>query len=302
MKKCLITGVCGFIGRRLWDVAGKSRGLELFGADIAAERKGIVFPCRLDKRTEVRNLLRTLQPRLIIHLAGGGHPDPWTVYKKNFVTAQTLMEESLTLGIRPRIILIGSAAEYGLLGPGRAAFREASQLRPSTWYGYVKSMQTALGRAYVRKGLDVLTARLFNICGSGLPESLVLGRAAAQIAEIEKKGCPPFVRLGPLGGQRDFLDVDDVCSALLSLGRRGKAGEIYNVCRGRSVTARTAVRKMIQLSHVPRIVLEEEEGTPLHSRGSGAKIFRVTGWSPRVSLEQSLRKTLDYYRHSKKAR
>jgi len=204
-----------------------------------------------------------------------------------------LLNTISTLGTDARVILIGSAAEYGLLPEGRNAYRETSVLRPRSWYGYIKSMQTSLGEAYAREGLDVLSARLFNICGKGLPESLVLGKVARQLVDIEKGQGSGVLQTGPLGGQRDFLDIQDVCSAILSLSRKGKRGQVYNVCRGRSVKVRSAVHQMIRMSKVSKVRVEEKTGKVWHSRGSCAKIRRVTGWQPRVSLEQSLKNTLN---------
>jgi len=297
MTRCLITGANGFIGRALREYLDKaSRGLEVFGMDVLAKRGTPVSPCQLTDAKAVRRLLCRLRPQLIIHLAGGTHADPRTVYDNNFVTTKTLLNAISTLGAETRIVLMGSAAEYGLLPEGRNAYRETSVLRPRNWYGYVKSMQTSLGEAYAREGLDVMTARLFNICGKGLPESLVLGKVARQLADIEKRQNSGVLQTGPLGGQRDFLDIQDICSAILSLIRKGKRGQVYNVCRGRSVMVRSAVHQLIRMSKVTRVRVKEETGKAWHSRGSCAKIRRVTGWQPRVAFEQSLKNTLNDYR------
>ena len=176
---------------------------------------------------------------------------------------------------------------------------EKVQPQPLAWYGFVKHMQTGLGLMHAAKGVDVRIARIFNIGGYGTPATLALGNFAQKIVHIEK-GMTPLLRVGNLSGRRDFLDIEDVCSALWAIARRGRRGQVYNVCSGQSLNMRQLLDKLIRYSEVKNIAVYKEDKKPTATTfdiaGSNAKIKQLTGWRPRIGMEESLKNTLRYYR------
>ena len=221
----------------------------------------------------------------------------------NVLSAKYLLEAVKNMkGARPRIIIPGSAAEYGKMLYGRKKIRESDRCAPLSVYGAVKFEQTSLALAYAYQGMDVIVARIFNIIGEGTPSALAAGRFAEQITQIEKGLSPKVIETKNLSGKRDFLDIRDVCAALLAVAIHGRAGQIYNICSGRPVTMKAVLGKFLSLAKVRNIVVVEDKSDASPSFaviGSNAKLRSVSGWFPKVSLERSLNNTLRGYRQEK---
>lgn len=299
----LITGVNGFIGRALWDHFKDQRpSLNVFGIDLQIPiPRPRLWACDLSNQRQLMKILDRVRPDVIFHLAGGRPADENMLWQANFISTKTLFNVVAGLkSVSLCVVIPGSAAEYGQVKTPRRPVAETLQPQPLGWYGFIKYMQTSLGLMYARKGLDVRVARIFNIGGYGTPASLALGNFAGRIVRIEKGKEPPVLEVGQLSGQRDFVDIEDVCGALWAIARKGKRGEVYNVCSGRSSRMRSLLRELIRYSDIKdNVVIQEEQKTHAATFdivGSNAKIKRVTGWRPRVSLEQSLKNTLRYYR------
>ena len=296
----LITGADGFIGTALRNYFKIHKfSLKVF----AVERRSSAphfLTCDLNSPHQLKKILRRVKPHVIFHLAGGRHIDNDMVWKANFVLTKKLLDAVKDLkSISPCIIIPGSAAEYGQVKKAQNPVSESALPRPFAWYGFVKYMQVCLGLAYARKGLDVRIARIFNVSGYGSPSRLALGNFAEKITEVERGKKPAVLKVDDLSGLRDFIDIEDVCSALWAIARKGKKGEVYNVCSGKGFRMRLLLRKLISYSHIKNIVVKEEQKAHTSTFdivGSNTKIKRATSWRPRISLEQSLKNTLQYHR------
>ena len=300
----LITGARGFIAGALTGFLRRNFSARylLTGTSTRppAPGEGWIVPCSLNNLRELEKILQRRRPDYIFHLAGGRRPDEEEIFTANFSTTKLLCEAVGKIKkYRPRIIIPGTAAEYGAPEAKGTLISESVRPRPGAWYGLVKHMQVTLSLMYARRGLDVVVARMFNILGRGVPASLAIGRFAADIARIEVGGQAPVIRTKNLSGKRDFLDVEDVCSALVAVAREGTSGEIYNVCSGRSYPIRELLKRLLRYSTVKNIRIEEDRSTSSDSYdviGSNAKLRRAVDWKPRVSIEESLENTLKYYR------
>lgn len=215
--------------------------------------------------------------------------------------AVSLMQAVRRLGgKRPRVILPGSAAEYGRVPLGSLPVRESSPTYPINAYGAAKRAQTAAAQSMARAGLDVVVARIFNVLGPGLGASLALASFVRQTVEIERGRRRPVLETGNLAPKRDFVDVSDTVDALLLIAGKGRRGEVYNVASGRSVTMRSLVRELISLSN-RRIRLKQTRARIRKvdipdMRGSTAKLRRLGSWRARISPSRSLRAMLEFER------
>lgn len=304
----LITGVDGFVGTALWNYLNThkfllkiSSPIKVFGIDVRLRSSApYLWVCDLNSPLKFKKILKQTKPDIIFHLAGGRPVATDAVWRANFVLTKNILDVvKVSKGISPCLIIPGSAAEYGQMKMLREPVTENVHARPLGWYGFVKNMQTNLGLMYARQGLNVRIARIFNVCGQGTPTSLAIGDFAQKIVQIEKDKMPPVLKVGRLSGQRDFVDIEDVVSALWAVAQKGKSGEVYNVCSEKLLSMRLLLQRLISYSRVKNIAIKEEQKA--HSLtfdivGSNAKITQATGWRPRVSLEQSLRNTLQYYR------
>lgn len=276
----LITGAGGFLGTALAPaVKAAMPGMKI----IAMGRMG---PGAVDlaMKADTRALLESTKPRLVFHLAGlAFSADEGALHTANVVATENLLAAASTLASPPRIIIPGSAAEYGPRAHGSSPITEDEHCEPSSPYGRSKLQQTLLAVKAAKGGLPVIVGRIFNILTTD-PRS-VSGALLRQAAASE-------IRVGNLSPVRDFLGLYDVCAGLLALAQRGRAGEIYNICSGRGVTVESLLGLIMAASgstarveHDPALA---RHGENPFSRGSAAKILRDTGWAPRHTLEQSI--------------
>lgn len=285
----LITGAGGFLAGHL-AAELKRRG-----------KKPLRFTGRIDEKS-IPGILKRAAPRVIYHLAGTTKPLPWEgLWDAHVRVTRDLLDAVMRMPRREKVtvVICGSAAEYGAGRPGPVT--ESSAPQPISEYGATKLSQTILALSYVHAGLDVRVARVFNAIGPGIPQRLALGAFTQQLAEIERGRQKPRLRAGDLRPQRDFIDARDVASALIAVARKGSAGQIYNVCSGRPVSVSEMLRRLIALSGLEVKVQESaarKSGGVPRSYGSRRKLTRASGWKPRLSLDESLRDTLQWYRRA----
>lgn len=301
--RILITGVSGFIGSTLWSLLHQQKGFETFGISHRPPviTRSNIFVCPITDKKRILTILSSVKPDGIIHLAGGKSDNDRETFESNFLGTQCLLEALEETGLRKtRVVIPGTAAEYGNV-KGYRSVTETAIARPINWYGLVKNLQVNLGLFYARRGMNVVIARIFNVMGYGTPARLALGRFARDIAAIEKKGGRGVLLSGTLNDRRDYLDVDDVSRALVALLRKGRSGEIYNVASGKVYPMRELLHQLIRQSSAKNIVVREKKTGVVPScnaAGVNAKIKKATGWTPRISIDESLDRTLAFYREN----
>jgi len=287
----LVLGGTGFIGRALTDVL-RARGARVTtvarGATPEARAAQDHYPLdAIEQFDSLRRLVLDLQPTAIINLIGGrsvqGHDAPLFAYRLVRFLAETR--------VGARVVLVGSAAEYGL--PASLPVQESHPLRPTTVYGFAKAVQswTALN-FYEAYGLPVFVARVFNAIGPGQGREFFAGSVVAQAVEIAA-GRQAVAEVGAVDAARDFVDVRDVARALVHVLLRGRPGEAYNVCSGRPVPLREVLREVGLLCGLREDFYVVTAGRDATSTpeiyGSNEKIKRDTGWAPTIGMEDSLR-------------
>lgn len=299
-KSVLVLGHGGFIaGAVCGALRTRFPGAELHGLD----RRRLARPGvrswsgdLLDSRRLAR-LIRRIRPSWIFHLAGSPSlSDPAALMAAHVSTTASLFEAVSAAGGRPRILLPGSAAECGVVAPSRLPVRESDPASPATAYGFAKAAQSQLARVYAREGMRVCVARMFNILGPGLDAKLALSSFVEQTVLIERGTRPAVLKVGNLSAKRDFVDVSEAAEALILIAARGKPGETYNVCSGKSHSIRALVDELLSLA-ATKIRLKTERGRlrPVDLpdiRGSVRKTAAEIGWRSRKTPFDSLRDML----------
>jgi GDP-4-dehydro-6-deoxy-D-mannose reductase len=306
-KRVLITGITGFLGHSfLLTLRGLSETFELYGLSRhASQSHGFqAICCDLVDRNATARAIAELQPYYIFHLAGVAHSDDWDeLLDGNVQTTISLLEAVRSAGLQQtRLIVVGSASEYGIVPANQLPVVEEIRPNPVSRYGASMVARTAVALAYHHLGLDILVARVFNTLGSGLPEHLSIGSFAKQIAEIEQGRKEPVLLTGQLSSKRDFLDISDISKAIYLLALHGRSGEIYNVCSGRSFAIKTILKLCLQSTDKDIGV----EVAPARVRsidipdlyGNNEKLIRDTGWESLVSIDESVKRTLQFWREA----
>lgn len=143
------------------------------------------YPCDLTDTNSTRELISRLRPSVIFHMAGDFTNKYEFDYSINSLGARNIIEALLAENINARVVLIGSAAEYGVVLPHENPIKENQVLRPVSVYGLTKSFQTQLGIYFAHNSsIEVMVARMFNLLAPGLSERLFVGRVEKQIASL----------------------------------------------------------------------------------------------------------------------
>ncbi len=255
---------------------------------------------------QMRHAIAQSQPDCVFHLAAqssvaSSWADPASTLHINTGGVVQLLEALRAEHLTPRIILMGSGEQYGLVRPEENPIREECPFRPISPYGVSKSAQDLFGyQYYVAYGLPVLRVRLFNTFGPRQSATFVVADFARQIALIEQGKIEPVLTVGNLQARRDFLPVEDAAQALLALAQRGQPGQAYNVGSGRAYSIGQILDILLGYANMAIQVCED----PARLRPSDipllvanvSHLYEHTGWAPAIDMEYALAQTLNYWR------
>jgi GDP-4-dehydro-6-deoxy-D-mannose reductase len=310
--KALVTGVAGFVGGHLVDYLRAQRpAVEILGLDSrpgprARSLRLEVIGADIQDAAAIRDVMGRVRPDAVVHLAAQSSPrrswdEPEATLRTNVLGMLNLLEGARAHGLRPRVLAVGSAEEYGQVDPGDLPVREDAPLRPLTPYAASKVAQGFVGLQYaLSAGIPVVRTRTFHHTGPRRGEGFAESSFARQLAEIECGRRAPAIEVGNLESVRDFTDVRDVVAAYWGLVEEGRAGEVYNVCSGTGVRLGDLLQTLIRLSgqHV------EVRVDPARLRpsdvpelvGDPGRIRQAIGWQARIPLERSLSDLLGHWR------
>ena len=246
----------------------------------------------------VNALVDEEKPDVIVHFAAESHVDrsiasPAPVFETNLRGTFTLLEAARTHQTS-RYVQISTDEVYGSIDPPHDA-DENYPLRASSPYSASKAGADMLALSYfVTYKMPVTVTRASNNYGPyQFPEKLI----PLMISNaLENKPLPIY---GDGQQIRDWLYVDDHARAILAVIDRGRAGEIYNIGGSRALPNLDVVRKILAAVGKPDSLMQTVKDRPGHDRRyalSSEKLMRETGWQARVSFEDGLRATIDWYK------
>ena len=304
MMRALITGINGFAGGHLAELLLDSRwqvsGVAFTSVLRLPSLRGRVQLLRgnLLEQEAARTAVAASAPDVIFHLAAQAHvptafSDPAATITNNLLAQLQLFEALRALRLDPLIVVACTSDEYGTVRPEEIPVDEETPLRPNNPYALSKVAQDMLALQYfLAHGTRTVRLRLFNHIGPRQDDAYVVPAFAHQIARIEAGKQEPVVRVGNLDARRDFTDVRDIARAYALAALHGEPGQVYNVGSGRPVAIREILTTLIGLSAADiRIEVDPARIRPVDVPvvACDATRFRErTGWTPEITLEQSL--------------
>jgi dTDP-glucose 4,6-dehydratase len=327
-RRILVTGGAGFIGSAVvreiirstphrvtvvdkLTYAGNLDNLEPVAKD---PRFGFVEGDICDA-PKMRDLVRTVRPDAIMHLAAESHVDrsidgPGQFIQTNVVGTFSLLQaalehwRSLTGPTRDefRFHHVSTDEVFGSLGP-EGFFTETTPYQPNSPYSASKAASDHLVRAWHHTyGLPTVLSNCSNNYGPyHFPEKLI---PLIILNALEGKPLPVY---GRGENVRDWLYVDDHARALLLIAEKGRVGESYNVGGNNEKTnlevVRTICALMDELAPDARIgprerliaFVQDRPGHDLRYAIDASKMQGELGWSPQETFESGLRKTIEWY-------
>ncbi|MFM0029588.1 NAD(P)-dependent oxidoreductase [Paraburkholderia madseniana] len=242
MKTVLVTGGNGALARSVIAYLQGTVGYRV----VVSTRTGEAPAIKLDvcNAAQVSAQLEAISPDIVLHLAATFVSDFSESYAVNVESTRYLLDAVEKQGSKVRVILAGSAAEYGAVQPFENPVSESRALNPVSTYGLTKAWQTQLASVYAARGVDVLVARIFNLEGVGLSDRLFAGRIRNQIDAVSR-GQRSTIEVGPLSATRDYLKLDVAAEQIAAISACGRAGEIYHVASGKPVTMRELLERSL---------------------------------------------------------
>ena len=325
MKKCLVTGGCGFIGsnyiRTVLDreedlhivnldkltYAGNIQNLNGISSNNLTIVKGDI--CDVDL---VNSLFEKHQFDTVVHFAAESHVDrsiegPAEFIQTNVVGTLNLLEQSRafinkTNNDNFRFLHVSTDEVYGSLGDD-GKFLETTSYDPSSPYSASKAGSDHLVRAWNRTfGLPILITNCSNNYGSyQFPEKLV------PLMIINCLQGNPLPVYGKGENVRDWLFVGDHCDAIHTVLAKGEIGETYNIGGNNEIKNIDVVTIICSLldeisprkngsSYSDLITfVKDRPGHDFRYAIDAGKIRNDLGWSPNESFETGIRKTIHWY-------
>jgi dTDP-glucose 4,6-dehydratase len=238
----------------------------------------------------------------VVHFAAESHVDrsiyePAPVIETNVTGTFIMLQIARKLDIT-RFVHISTDEVYGDILPDAFSDEEFA-LRPSSPYSASKASSDLLVRSYVRTyGFPGLITRSSNNYGPfQFPEKflpLMITNA------LDEKPLPIY---GDGKQQRDWLHVEDNCRGIMAVLLKGSIGEVYNIGGMDIEENLDMARRLLRLTNRPETLLTYVKDRPGHDRRyalSCQKMKDHLGWTPKISLDQGIRQTIDWYKTNTK--
>jgi nucleoside-diphosphate-sugar epimerase len=296
MKRVLVTGASGFIGR--FTLAPLvARGFEVHVADLRKPETDLAFTFHqadLLAPGEPTRLMDAVAPSHLLHLAWYATPGLYWNAPENlaFLAASTQLLHSFRRKNGRRVVMVGSCAEYdwesGYCTEG------VTPLTPNTLYGVCKDALRRVSEIYAEgNGLSWAWARQFFLYGPHeSPKRLVASIITSLLA-----GQPALMTHGRQ--LRDLMHVEDVAGALVALLDSQVVGPV-NIASGIPTALTTVANEIATLLGAPELlrvgaVAAAPKEPPLVV-GNPRRLHEEVGFVPRYDLKTGLAATVDWWR------
>ena len=311
-SRVLVTGAAGFVASHLGEICADRDDLELIGLQRPTSVTRVLPPgfvagveADLLDQDGLKAAVAEAKPDTIIHLAGQSsvhesYRNPGGTLLANVLGTQHLLFAAERAGAR-RVLVVGSADEYGDIKPEDVPLREDRPLAPLSPYAVSRVAQGALCSEFARrKTVEIVRTRTFPHTGKRRGAVFAESSFARQIAEIELERVEPVIHVGNLDAIRDFSDVREVIQAYLLLMERGESGSVYNVCSGKGVAMGDILGALVALSSVKvEIQVDPSRLRPSDLPvliGDPSRLRAATGFAPSGKLDRALADLLEDWR------
>ncbi|MFH1404757.1 MAG: dTDP-glucose 4,6-dehydratase [Patescibacteria group bacterium] len=238
----------------------------------------------------------------IVHFAAESHVDRSILDASPFVKAnvmgtQTLLDAALANG-KKRFHHISTDEVFGALGPDNPAFDEHTPYAPRNPYSATKAAADHLVRSYYHTHeLPITISNCSNNYGPyHFPEKVI----PLFISNLDEGKKVPVYGEGKQ--MRDWIYVEDHCSAADVCLRKGRPGETYLFGGDGEITNLDLTKKIIKLMGKSEDMIEFVKDRPGHDMRYAidySKAKKEFGWKPQVDLEEGLRRTIEWFRSHK---
>lgn len=304
-KKVILTGGCGFIGNTMSQMLHHSELNDLVIVDKMSyvSNDAYHFENKIKVLKEdiqslgIFKFIKDYKPDVIINMAAESHVDvsiknPNIFLESNVCGTMNLLNAALTLEAAPIFVQISTDEVYGDVSEGWS--KECDPRVTSSPYSASKASAELFVESYGRTyGLPYLITRSSNNYGPYQNEEKLIPKIINNI--LLGKKIPVY---GDGRQERDWVYVDDNCSAIIHIIDHFKENNIFNV-GGLETTNNLEIIKQICsiMSKDESEFIEFVKDRPGHDRRYAISIDKIkneSGWSPKVDLASGLRQTIEW--------
>jgi len=218
--------------------------------------------------------------------------DPYTFLQNNTVGTFTILEAIRKHNPKARLVQVSTDEIYGEIPQG--AFTETDPLKPGNPYSASKAAADMLVHAYHKTyGLNASITRCTNNYGPRqFPEKLIPKTIIRALNNL------PIPIYGTGKNAREWIHVQDHCTAIDAVLERGEAGEVYNVSSGNEFSNIEIAKKILAQLGKPKELIAFVEDRPGHDTRyslNSSKIQSFLNWKPSIPFEQGLESTVKWY-------
>jgi nucleoside-diphosphate-sugar epimerase len=299
MKKVLLTGASGFIGRYTIPIL-LGKGIEVhavfYPLPIASEkhRNLIWHKCNLLDSKKQSELMKKIRPDYLLHLAWYTIPGSYWDSTENIRWLQASLGLILNFfqNKGKRAVAAGSCAEYDW-NFGHC-HEEKTPLRPSTLYGICKkNLYETIEYFSRQRKFSFAWGRIFSTYGPYEHTKRLIPSLIISLLKRKPFACTHGRQI------RDFLYVQDVAEAFVALLDSKIDGPV-NIASGRSIALKTLINYIArQLGHPELISFGKIIASPEEPLSLTAELTRITeevGWKPKHGLEEGLALTINWWK------
>lgn len=309
IRTILVTGGCGFIGSNFVRYVVDNYDFKVINVDKLTYAGNLENVADISDNPNYEfvkgdiadiSLIESLVSRgidVIVNFAAESHvdrsiEDSRIFIETNVLGTQVLLEAAKKYGVS-RFVQISTDEVYGSLGP-QGSFIETSPLTPNSPYSASKTGADLLVRAYHKTyGMDTVITRCSNNYGPyQFPEKLI----PLMISNaLEGKPLPVY---GDGMNVRDWIYVEDHCSAIDVIIQRASSGEVYNIGASNELPNIEIVKMILRQLNKPESLVKFVEDRPGHDRRyaiDSTKLRNDLGWSVVYSLEEGIDRTIRWY-------
>ena len=310
-SRILVTGGLGFIGSNfilhLFSKYPKCRIINLDAEFVGSNKKNVreiqnkknyqYFKGNINNKKLVEKLVQRCD--VIFNFAAESHVDRSIDNPKPFLDSNIFGVYTILEAIRKynkKLVHISTDEVFGSLKSGSAT--ETHSFNPSSPYASSKASAELLINSYfVTYGIDAVITRCTNNYGPRqFPEKLI---PKTILLAMQNKKIPVY---GNGKNVRDWIFVLDHCDAILSIFKKGKTGQSYNISGHSELDNNTIVRMILKIMEKSPSLLSYVKDRPGHDfRYSldSTKIQKKIGWKSKYTFESGLNYTINWYLNNK---
>ena len=295
MRKVLLTGPTGFIGRNSIDIL-LSRGFEVhaISREVPNKQQEGLFWYQADLLDigTVSKLVSEIQPTHLLHFAWYAVPkEYWTSHQNiRWVQASLELIHSFIQYGGKRIVMAGSCAEYDW-NYGYCS-EEFTPLNPSTLYGTCKhSLQEMLKMYTDQLHISSAWGRIFFLYGPYEHPSRLVSHVISSLLKNKQAVCSAGTQI------RDFMYVEDVASSFVSLLDSTVEGPV-NICSGQPTSIKEVVTQIgnkIGRGELIKFGTELIITEPPLLIGDNRRLMNEVKWTQQTDLSKGIDMSIDWW-------